>query len=54
MPRRFHGLDFDDSTVAEGDEDLTPFERRAKTMTPQEGVGGLQKRVRCSDRIVSG
>ena len=45
---RIYGLDFDDSTESaenEDDEDLTPFERRAKRMTPQEGLDGLRKRV---------
>ena len=45
---RIYGLDFDDSTGSaenEDDEDLTPFERRAKRMTPQDGFDGLRKRV---------
>ena len=46
---RIYGLDFDDSAGSaenEDDEDLTPFEKRAKRMTPQEGINGLRKRVR--------
>ena len=46
---RIYGLDFDDSSGSaenEDDEDLTPFEKRAKRMTPQEGINGLRKRVR--------
>jgi len=48
MMQRIYGLDFDDSTGSaenEDDEDLTPFEKRAKRMTPQEGINGLRKRI---------